>query len=120
MSAQTNMPNFGRIKGEEDNACNNQVDDFGCDEDEVASEHSTGPTANERCLQINPSLGLINLAASNNTGCSIHQKAYQAFCEEDFRMCCLDCIIEENSTHRGHKMMSMAQARAKFKIDLEK
>lgn len=78
MSAQSNMPSFGRNKGEEEMASNNLVDDLGCDEDEVASEHSSGPTANEHCLQINPSLGLINLPPSHfNSGeCSIHQKPY--------------------------------------------
>ncbi len=102
MSAQVNfLPNFGKNKGEEEIASNNQVEDMGCDEDEVASEHSSGSNANERYLQINPSLGLINLPSTGiiSGECLIHQKPYQAFCEEDFQMTCLECIIEDGSLH---------------------
>ena len=67
MSAQTNiMPSFGKNKGEDDMqtgilpASMNQFEDIGCDEDEVASEHSTGAAAvNDNFNQINPNIGLM-------------------------------------------------------------
>ena len=67
MSAQTNiMPSFGKNKGEEEfnngHALQsiNGFEDIGCDEDEVASEHSSGAAAvNENFHQINPNIGLM-------------------------------------------------------------
>jgi hypothetical protein len=46
--------------------------------------------------------------------CKKHRKAYQAMCEEDRLLLCIDCIIGEEQ-HRDHKLASLDQAFEKYR-----
>lgn len=46
--------------------------------------------------------------------CKKHRKAYQAMCEEDRLLLCIDCIIGEEQ-HRDHKLASLDQAYERYR-----
>jgi len=78
-----------------------------CDGDEIASEHQSAEDGVEHTkratkLQANPSL--------LDPHCPQHpHRTFQAFCEEDHSLLCLDCILD-NHAHKEHRVVSLDQA----------
>ena len=63
----------------------------GCDGDEIASEHQSneGGTSTQRATKLRAH------GTSFSENCSLHpNRPYQALCEDDQCMLCLDCILE--------------------------
>lgn len=40
--------------------------------------------------------------------CPIHEKKLEAFCEKDFEVLCIDCILSD--VHKNHDIVSVAKA----------
>jgi len=49
--------------------------------------------------------------------CSAHSKKLEAFCDQDKKLLCIDCILNEN--HKQHEIMSLEKASAKERQNLE-
>lgn len=49
--------------------------------------------------------------------CLQHGKKLEAFCEKDFKLLCIDCILSEH--HKGHEIISVQKAADKQKAFVE-
>lgn len=102
-------------------------DEFHLANDEVASEHM--PTHESHRLpsyllpqtprQSQPPMQLMeqDIASEKEEEdhCSVHKKQFQAMCQDDMQLMCIDCIILDAETHRGHKMLSVELAHRKHR-----
>lgn len=67
----------------------------------LISRHSNNSVCCPECKQINfgalesfpKNLTLLNLQQTNS-GCSVHRKPYEAYCEKDKELLCVSCILE--------------------------
>ena len=49
--------------------------------------------------------------------CNAHNKKLEAFCDNDKKILCIDCILNEN--HKSHEIISLVKACTLEKVTLE-
>ena len=50
--------------------------------------------------------------------CDTHHKKIEAFCDQDKKVLCIDCILNEN--HKSHEILSIAKASEREREEFEK
>ena len=60
---------------------------------------------------------MMNKEDGDATICRLHPtKKMEAFCEKDFKLLCIDCILSDR--HKNHEIISIAKASEKHQIFL--
>eukprot|EP00347_Sterkiella_histriomuscorum_P011528 403372110 len=71
------------------------------------------------CISQNSNQNQASLMIKFDSQCNIHQAPYQAFCETDLQLLCIECIISPE--HKPHNVLKIDQAYEKLvKLHLEK
>jgi len=61
---------------------------------------------------------MLNKEDGDSASCRLHPtKKLEAFCEKDFKLLCIDCILSDR--HKNHEIISIAKASEKHQIFLK-
>lgn len=56
--------------------------------------------------------GVVSPMSDSHAQCKLHpMKRIEAFCEKDFKLLCIDCILSER--HKNHEIVSISKATEK-------
>ena len=50
------------------------------------------------------------LDPNGKMSCIVHSKEVQAFCFDELRLLCIECLIQEKDRHKEHQVMTLSDA----------